>query len=87
MSGIALDAGTPPIPQWVFGISWTITSTARSGIPRSTNTLVIPEMICSTARCETPSHILTSTVGMRYHFGPRGLNSSDSECRQPVSQE
>ncbi len=55
-----------------------MTSTARSGIPSSTKTFVIPEIICSAASLDVPFHILTSTIGMynphllivyRYDFG------------------
>jgi hypothetical protein len=64
VSAIPFEAGFPPIPQWDFGISSIMTSTARSGIPNSTMTFVIPEIMCSTASSDTPFHILTSTIGM-----------------------
>ncbi len=53
------DAGTPPIPQWVLGTSWMMTSTACAGIPKSTKTCVIPLMIFFAAVGDTPDHILT----------------------------
>nr|CAP47492.1 putative integron gene cassette protein [uncultured bacterium]CAP47493.1 putative integron gene cassette protein [uncultured bacterium]CAP47494.1 putative integron gene cassette protein [uncultured bacterium] len=36
------DAGSPATPQCDLGISWTTTSTACLGIPKSTKTLVMP---------------------------------------------